>query len=144
SSCGNAPASGSARRCCCGRIRQNCISSKAMTMAAASSCDPRGFLASLFDTAVRAADPRDGIRRHLPAPPQGGRTVVIGAGKGAAQMAAALEALWEGPLSGLVVSRYGYGCPTRTIEVVEAAHPVPDMAGMLAAARLKQTMADLT
>ena len=115
-----------------------------MTMAAASSCDPRGFLASLFDTAVRAADPREGIRRHLPAPPQGGRTVVIGAGKGVAQMAAALEALWEGPLSGLVVSRYGYGCPTRTIEVVEAAHPVPDMAGMLAAARLKQTMADLT
>ncbi|MFN7104850.1 MAG: glycerate kinase, partial [Pseudorhizobium sp.] len=67
-----------------------------------------------------------------------------GAGKGVAQMAAALERLWEWPLSGLVVSRYGYGCPTRNIEVIEAAHPVPDAAGLAAAIRLKQSITNLT
>ena len=77
------------------------------------------FLAALFDVAVQAADPLTGIRAHLPEPPPSGRTVVIGAGKGAAQMAAALETLWPGPLTGIVVTRYGYGCETRGIEVLE-------------------------
>lgn len=96
----------------------------------------RDLLEKLFGAAVQAADPLNGIRKHLPPAPRNGRTVVIGAGKGAAQMAAALESLWDGPLTGLVVTRYGYGCPTRSIDIVEAAHPVPDEAGLVAARRL--------
>lgn len=105
--------------------------------------EPRAFLASLFDAAVRAADPLEGIRAHLPEKPLG-RTVVIGAGKGAAQMAQALETLWEEPLSGVVVTRYGYGCETENIEVIEASHPVPDAAGLAASKRLVETIAHLT
>lgn len=93
---------------------------------------PRDFLKGLFDAAVRAADPLTGIKAHLPERPKG-RTVVIGAGKGAAQMARALESVWDGPLEGVVVTRYGYGCETRGIEIIEAAHPVPDAAGLAAA-----------
>lgn len=103
----------------------------------------RELLAKLFRAAVEAADPVTAIARHLPQPPARGRTVVIGAGKGAAQMAAALESLWEGPLEGLVVTRYGYGCPTRSIEIVEAAHPVPDAAGLAAAKRLVERVSGL-
>ncbi|ARO23793.1 glycerate kinase [Rhizobium sp. S9] len=104
---------------------------------------PRDFLKSLFDAAVRAADPLTGIKSHLPEKPKG-RTVVIGAGKGAAQMARALESAWKGPLEGLVVTRYGYGCETLFIEIVEAAHPVPDAAGLAAAKRLTETVNRLT
>lgn len=102
----------------------------------------RELLAELFRAAVKAADPLTAIGRFLPAPPKG-RTVVVGAGKGAAQMAAALETLWPGPLSGAVATRYGYGCPTRVIEVLEAAHPVPDAAGLAAGERLRALVADL-
>ncbi|PDT02401.1 glycerate kinase [Rhizobium chutanense] len=104
---------------------------------------PRDFLKSLFDAAVRAADPLTGIKANLPDRPKG-RTVVIGAGKGAAQMARALESVWGGPLEGLVVTRYGYGCETRDIEIIEAAHPVPDAAGLAAAKRLMETVHGLT
>ncbi|MBB3352277.1 hydroxypyruvate reductase [Rhizobium sp. BK049] len=104
---------------------------------------PRDFLKSLFDAAVRAADPLTGIKSHLPGKPKG-RTVVIGAGKGAAQMARALESAWAGPIEGLVVTRYGYGCETRFIEIIEAAHPVPDAAGFAAARRLMETVNRLT
>ncbi|TAV73469.1 glycerate kinase type-2 family protein [Rhizobium leguminosarum] len=104
---------------------------------------PRDFLKSLFDAAVRAADPLTGIKAHLPERPKG-RTVVIGAGKGAAQMARALESVWGGPLEGVVVTRYGYGCETRSIEIIEAAHPVPDSAGLAAAKRLMETVNGLT
>ncbi|OWO92077.1 glycerate kinase [Rhizobium esperanzae] len=104
---------------------------------------PRDFLKSLFDAAVRAADPLTGIKSHLPEKPKG-RTIVIGAGKGAAQMARALESAWEGPVEGLVVTRYGYGCETRFIEIIEAAHPVPDAAGFAAARRLMETVNRLT
>lgn len=97
--------------------------------------DPKPFLTSIFEAAVAAADPERTIREHLPPPPKG-RTIVIGAGKGAAQIAAAFEKLWDGPLEGLVVTRYGYGAPTRRIEVIEAAHPVPDKAGLEAGQRL--------
>ncbi|WP_106795651.1 glycerate kinase [Rhizobium sp. H4] len=110
-----------------------------MTITAA----PRDFLKSLFDAAVRAADPLTGIKARLPEKPKG-RTVVIGAGKGAAQMAQALESVWDGPLEGLVVTRYGYGCGTRQIEIIEAAHPVPDAAGLAAARRLMETVNRLT
>ncbi len=101
----------------------------------ASSMDPRTLLRALFDAAVEAALPDVGIRAHLPEPPKG-RTVVVGAGKGAAQLARALETAWEGPLSGAVVTRYGYATPCERIDVLEAAHPEPDEAGLVGARRL--------
>ncbi|MGI9391313.1 MAG: glycerate kinase type-2 family protein [Boseongicola sp.] len=91
----------------------------------------REFLTRLFETAVSAADPKAAMMSALP-PKTVGRTVVIGAGKGAAQMAAALEELWSGPVEGVVVTRYGYSAPTRQIRVMEASHPVPDIAGLAA------------
>jgi hydroxypyruvate reductase len=103
----------------------------------------RQFLQSLFEAAVAAADPRGGIAAHLPPAPEG-RTVVIGAGKASVPMAAALEELWPEALSGLVVTRYGAGRPLRGIEVVEAAHPVPDDAGLRAAERLLDLVAGLS
>tara|TARA_R110002124_G_scaffold233235_6_gene398370 strand:+ start:19565 stop:20827 length:1263 start_codon:yes stop_codon:yes gene_type:complete len=90
--------------------------------------DDQSFLTDLFTAAVAAADPAEALRGHLPGPPKG-RTVVIGAGKGAAQLAQAFEAAWHGPLSGVIVTRYGYGVPCRRLRVIEAAHPVPDQAG---------------
>ena len=104
---------------------------------------PRAFLADLFHAAVAAADPAGALVGNLPDRPTG-RTVVIGAGKGAAQLAAAFEDLWAGPLSGTVVTRYGYACPTRHVRVLEAAHPVPDQAGVVAAEALLQEVSDLT
>jgi len=95
----------------------------------------RAFLTSLFNAAVVAADPERALAAHLPPKPKG-RTVVIGAGKGAAQLAAAFERLWDGEADGVVVTRYGYACPTRRIKVLEAAHPVPDAAGLAATAAL--------
>ncbi len=97
--------------------------------------DDRAFLASLFEAAVAAADPHRALAAHLPARPKG-RTVVIGAGKGAAQLAAAFETLWDEPVEGIVVTRYGYACPTKHIRVMEAAHPVPDAAGLAASEAL--------
>lgn len=97
--------------------------------------EPRALLRRLFDAAVAAAQPEICLPPHLPAPPKG-RLVVVGAGKASAAMAAAVEAHWPGPLSGLVVTRYGYGAPCRRIEIVEAAHPTPDAAGLAATERL--------
>jgi glycerate 2-kinase len=105
--------------------------------------DPKSFLASIFHAAVAAADPEKTIRAHLPQKPRG-RTIVVGAGKGAAQMAAAFEKAWDGPLAGLVVTRYGYAAPTTRIEVLEAAHPVPDENGLKASRRLLEAVSDLT
>lgn len=99
------------------------------------SPDHRSLLQDLFAAAVDAAKPALCLPPHLPSPPAG-RTVVIGAGKGSAAMAAAVEANWDGPLEGLVVTRYGHGAPTKSIEIVEAAHPVPDGAGRAAAGRI--------
>ena len=96
---------------------------------------PDDLLRRLFDSALAAADPARVVPPHLPAPPRG-RTIVVGAGKAAAAMAAAVERNWAGPLEGLVVTRYGHGADCRRIEVVEAAHPVPDAAGARAAARI--------
>jgi glycerate 2-kinase len=101
------------------------------------------FFTALFDAAVAAAEPSRTIRNYLPAPPRG-RVMVVGAGKGAAQLAQAFERAWDGPLSGLVVTRYGYGAPCERIEVIEAAHPVPDEAGLVGARRLFQTVQGLT
>lgn len=105
--------------------------------------DPaRTFLAHLFDVAVAAADPMQVLKGHLPPAPKG-RTVVVGAGKGAAQLAQAFEAHWDGPIEGVVVTRYGYAAPCKTIRVLEAAHPVPDAAGIEAAQALKSAVQSL-
>ena len=107
------------------------------------SATPEILLRRLFDAAVGAADPALCVPRHLPPPPPG-RTLVIGAGKAAAAMARAVETHWPGELSGLVVTRYGHGVACERIEVVEAAHPVPDEAGRKAAARMLAAVRGLT
>ncbi|MEC8173222.1 MAG: glycerate-2-kinase family protein, partial [Pseudomonadota bacterium] len=99
------------------------------------SIEPRAFLRQLLDVAISAADPDECVASNLPDPPKG-RTIVIGAGKAAAKMARAVEASWSGPVSGLVVTRYGHSVPCASIEVVEASHPVPDAAGETAARRI--------
>jgi glycerate-2-kinase len=104
----------------------------------------RAALTKIFDAAVASADPRVVLARHLPERPTG-RVVVVGAGKSAAVMAAAVEAAWpDVPLSGVVVTRYGHGYPTARIEVLEASHPVPDAAGAAAAQRILEAVAGLT
>jgi glycerate 2-kinase len=103
----------------------------------------RQLLLDLFQAAVKAVDPLELIARHLPAPPKG-RTIVIGAGKAAARMAQGVELHWQGELTGLVVTRYGHGAPTRQIEVIEAGHPVPDDAGHAAATRMLAMVDNLT
>lgn len=97
--------------------------------------NPRDILHRLFDAAIAAADPALCVPPQLP-PDDGGRLVVIGAGKASAAMARAVETHWSGPLDGLVVTRYGHGVPCQRVEIVEAAHPVPDAAGEAAAQRI--------
>ena len=104
---------------------------------------PRDLLARMFAAAVDAARPEQCIPRFLPDPPAG-RTLVIGAGKASAAMAQVLERHWPGPLEGLVVTRYGYAVPCERIEIVEAAHPVPDAAGREAAGRMLERVRGLT
>ncbi len=96
--------------------------------------DPKAFLRSLFDAAVAAADPILRVPAFLPERPPG-RVLVVGGGKASARMAEAVEAAW-GPCEGLVVTRYGHARPCRGIEIVEAAHPVPDAAGVSATRRM--------
>jgi hydroxypyruvate reductase len=101
--------------------------------------DQRQFLEGLFRTAIASAQPATCLPPFLPAPGQlqpGGRLVVLGAGKASAAMARAVEDHWDGPLSGIVVTRYGYEVPCTRIEIVRAAHPVPDAAGFAAARRM--------
>ncbi|MDA7415303.1 glycerate kinase [Xenophilus arseniciresistens] len=112
--------------------------------------DPRAFLAHLYQAAVTRALPLANMGAHLPPPPRG-RTLVLGAGKAGGSMAQALEALWpaDAPLEGLVVTRYGHIPPRpeglrQRIEVVEAAHPVPDAAGLRAAERILALTEGLT
>lgn len=102
----------------------------------------REFLTELFRAAIRAADPAVCLPPHLPALPNG-RTIVVGAGKAAASMAHALEIYWPGELNGVVVTRYGHGVPTQRIGVIEAAHPVPDAAGLGAAKRIREMVGGL-
>ncbi|MCA0271269.1 MAG: glycerate kinase [Proteobacteria bacterium] len=103
--------------------------------------DPVAFLRGLFDRAVEVADPMRSLAQHLPPRPEG-RVVVVGAGKASARMAEAVEAAW-GPCEGLVITRYGYGRPCRGIEIVEAAHPVPDEAGFRATDRMLDLLGGL-
>jgi hydroxypyruvate reductase len=110
--------------------------------------DPRALLRQLYDVAVARALPGRVLAAHLPPPPKG-RTLALGAGKAGGAMAQALEAAWpvEAPLSGLVITRYGHvpaGYRPRRVEVVEAAHPVPDAAGLAATERLRAMTRGLT
>ncbi len=98
--------------------------------------EARSLLRKMFEAAIDAAQPAHCVPLHLPEPARG-RLIVIGAGKASAAMARALEESWPGELSGLVVTRYGYAIPCRRIEIVEAAHPVPDAAGVAAAQRIR-------
>lgn len=100
-------------------------------------------LRQLFDAAVAAAQPSLALPPQLPERPRG-RTLVIGAGKASAAMAKVLEDHWPAPLDGLVVTRYDYGVPCERIEIVEAAHPVPDAAGERAARRILEKVQGLT
>ena len=104
------------------------------------------LLRRMFDAAIASAQPARCIPPHLPEPQTlgSGRLIVIGAGKASAAMARAVEDHWHGPLSGLVVTRYGYAVPCERIEIVEAAHPVPDAAGLAAAKRLFEVVQGLT
>lgn len=104
---------------------------------------PPDLLKAMFQAAVDAALPSLCVPAHLPPRPKG-RTVIIGAGKASGAMAKALEDAWDGPLEGLVVTRYGYRVPTERLEVVEAAHPVPDAAGREAARRILDLVQGLT
>lgn len=103
----------------------------------------RKVLRQMFDAAVAAALPSVSVPRFLPQKPKG-RTIVIGAGKASAAMAQAFEQHWDGPLEGLVVTRYGYNVPCQRIRIVEAAHPVPDEAGARAAADILHMVQGLT
>lgn len=105
--------------------------------------DPRQLLRQMFDAAILAAQPEHCIPRFLPEPPRG-RTIVIGAGKASAEMARALEKHWPGELSGVVVTRYGYAVPCNKVEILEAAHPVPDQAGLDASRRILETVQGLS
>lgn len=107
------------------------------------SVDPQSFLRELFATAIAAAHPSQVLEPFLPAD-RSGRVIVIGAGKAAAAMAEVVERCWQGEVSGLVVTRYGHGASCRKIEVVEAAHPVPDAAGLAVAQRVLQLVSNLT
>lgn len=95
----------------------------------------RELLERMFAAAVSAADPSQTMPGYLPAPPAG-RTIVVGAGKAGARMAAAVEAHWQGPLEGIVIVPHGYASECEKIEVVEGGHPVPDEAGADAARRI--------
>ena len=108
-----------------------------------NTTETSGLLRRMFDAAIATAQPTLCVPRHLPAAPKG-RLVVIGAGKASASMARAVEDHWQGALSGLVVTRYGYAVPCQRIEIVEAAHPVPDAAGEAAARRLLHFVEGLT
>lgn len=103
----------------------------------------RQFLTDLFKSGLAAADPLKVLPPHLPPRPKG-RTIVIGAGKAAAAMTKAVETDWQGDLSGFAVTRYGYGMETDRIEIIEAAHPVPDDAGTHAAKKILDAVSDLT
>ncbi len=102
----------------------------------------RRLLRDMFDSAVNAAQPALCLPAHLPSPPKG-RTCVIGAGKAGGAMARAVEDNWQGVLDGLVVTRYGHAMATSQIDIVEAAHPVPDAAGSAGAARILAMAQDL-
>ena len=110
---------------------------------ALAKADPQALLRAMFAAAIAAAQPRHCVASHLPEPPKG-RLIVIGAGKASAEMARAVEQHYSVALEGLVVTRYGYAVPCAQIEIVQAAHPVPDQAGLTAAQRMLHKVQGLT
>ena len=104
---------------------------------------PRELLTRLFEAAIEAAQPGHCLRHFLPEAPRG-RLLVIGIGKASASMAKAFEDHWSGPFTGLALTRYGYQLPCEHFEVIEAAHPVPDEAGLLASQRIMAMVSGLT
>ena len=115
-------------------------------MTGVMTTDRRPLLRAMFDAAIAAAQPALCLPPHLPPRPNPskGRTLVIGAGKASAAMARALEDHWDGPLEGLVITRYGHEVSCDRIEIAQAAHPVPDAAGLQAAQRLRAMVNGLT
>jgi glycerate 2-kinase len=109
----------------------------------AGGSSPRALLESMFQAAIASAQPAVCVPRHLPPAPRG-RLIVLGAGKASAAMARAVEEHWPGPLTGLVVTRYGYNVPCERIEIIEAGHPVPDAAGLRGAERMLALAQNLT
>jgi len=101
--------------------------------------DPKDLLLKLMDVAIDAADPAKCLPPFLPKPPAG-RTLVVGAGKAAAKMAHVVEENWQVPLYGVVVTRYGHRVECDQIDIVEAAHPVPDAAGEAASRRILESV----
>ena len=114
-----------------------------MDHAMRDEADHQPLLRRMFDAAVAAAQPALCLPPHLPAKPKG-RTRVIGAGKASAAMARAFEDHWDGPIEGLVVTRYGHEVPCERIEIIQAAHPVPDAGSVQAAARVRAFVGGLT
>ncbi|MDE2385116.1 MAG: glycerate kinase [Alphaproteobacteria bacterium] len=114
-----------------------------LTTKAEALARPRQFLTQLFETAVAASTPKDGMKAHLPVPPKG-RTIVVGAGKAAGEMAIAFEELWPHPLEGAVVSRHGSTARPARLRLLTAAHPVPDQAGLEAAETLLKLVQGLS
>src|SRR5476649_2747219 len=108
----------------------------------ASAASVARLLREMFGAAIASAQPAARVPAFLPSPPAG-RLVVIGAGKASAAMARAVEDNWRGELSGVVVTRYGYSVPCRRIEIIEAAHPVPDAASVAASERILKAVQGL-
>jgi glycerate 2-kinase len=114
-----------------------------MAMTTVTPASARTLLRAMFDAAIEAAQPARCLPQHLP-PRPAGRVIVIGAGKASAAMARVVEQYWDGELRGLVVTRYGYRVPCERIEIVEASHPLPDVAGEQAAQRMLDMVGNLT
>ncbi len=119
-----------------------------MTATPSPRDQPRAFLRALYDAAVAAAQPAVVMRHHLPPPPKKGRTVVVGGGKASGAMVAAFDALWpaDAPVGGLVLTRYHHAPPgyRGRVELREAAHPVPDEAGLRGAQEMLARVQGLT
>ena len=113
----------------------SCAANTTGTAAARGTDAPR-LLRRMFDAAIASAQPSICIPEHLPKTAPRGRLIVIGAGKASAAMARTVEENWPGPLTGVVVTRYGYAVPCARIEILQAAHPVPDESGLIAAERI--------
>ena len=108
-----------------------------------TDANARALLRRMFDAAVSAADPAKIVPRHIPKRPKS-RTIVVGAGKASAAMVRAFKRNWEGDLSGVVVTRYGHAVACKRIEIIKAAHLVPDTKGEQAAQRILDAVTGLS
>jgi hydroxypyruvate reductase len=112
--------------------------------------ETKALLTKIFDAAVKAAHPAHCLAPHLPPPPARGNVIVLAAGKAGGSMAEVTEQHYLAAglpldrLSGIAVSRHGYGRPLQKIEMVEAGHPVPDAAGLAGAERMLKLAASAT